>query len=183
MNQIETGSVLNNNALAVIEGSLEIIGQGEALLCSISDEQYCFRPSSHMTSTIGEHIRHIIDLFISVREASTSNLIDYDIRNRGASVETARGEALALFSHLKEWVGSISADSLTKSVKIKSEVSLSVCRSVEFDSTYSRELAFAGMHMVHHIALIRVLASLQGIVVDKNFGLAPATATFRREEA
>lgn len=67
-------------------------------------------------------------------------------------------------------------------VRVKSEISLQKSASVTLESSLMRELVFVGSHTVHHYALIKVIANDQGLQVSSNFGIAPATASFLRNE-
>lgn len=55
--------------------------------------------------------------------------------------------------------------------------------SQTMQTTFGRELWFAGLHAVHHWSMIRVIAGEQGIQLDKSFGFAPSTLVHQGKEA
>lgn len=174
-------------AISILEGNIQAIDQGIALIDSLSDEQYNFIFSPYVKSTIGQHFRHVVDMFRAV--ISESLPIDYDTRRRGASVETVRGIAIEELLGVRIWMLDKITDMpnqtsyLNDNIFIQSEVAINETRSVEIPSNRLRELVFASSHAVHHYALISVVAKLQGVSLDENLGVAPATATFLRNES
>ena len=62
-------------------------------------------------------------------------------------------------------------------------MTLEETESTVIPTTEIRELVFVGSHAVHHYALISIIAQLQGIETEENLGIAPATASFLREES
>ncbi len=176
------------NVGAVIKGNLEAIDQGIHLISSLTDEQYTHVASPYVSSSIGEHFRHIVDLFYSVMNGIESGVVDYDKRRRGAPIETSREKALAELDGIIKWMGNIweySQGSLVdagKPVMVITEVTLQETESAKIESTYIRELIFASSHAVHHFSVIGIVAKLQGVTVDGSLGIAPATATYNRSK-
>lgn len=174
---------------SIIIGNLEAIEQGIRLINLVTEEQYIFTGSPYVESSIGQHCRHIIDMFLVVLYPDDPKLIDYDSRRRGALVETSKDAALSELSVIKAYMNAFLADLsdagkyLDQEVLIKTEVTIEETRSVTLKSNKLRELVFTGAHAVHHYALISVIAKTQGVVLDEAFGIAPATATFLRNDA
>jgi hypothetical protein len=50
-------------------------------------------------------------------------------------------------------------------------------------TSIARELVFAGSHAVHHYAVIAQISFAQTKALPQTFGLAPATATYMRENS
>jgi hypothetical protein len=50
-------------------------------------------------------------------------------------------------------------------------------------SSVVRELEFLQSHTVHHYSLIAILLRLQGIEPEEDFGVAPSTLEYWREQA
>jgi hypothetical protein len=181
-------------ALAVSQGCIEALEQGYECLDSLNDEQYLWSASPHVTSTIGEHFRHLLDLFHAVynahhatkmkgKEVSESQkVIDYDHRRRGHAVETSRQRALSEIAHFIHWLEGITQDELKASVSLSTEVSLTHTQSQLMMSTLERELTFVALHANHHFAMAKVTISLLDLKVCDDFGLAPATLSYLREQ-
>lgn len=174
--------------LPVLQGCIEALEQGHECLSSLTDEQYLWSASPHVTSTIGEHFRHLLDLFYAVYNAyhlhgqsqNAPEMIDYDYRRRGHSVETSRQRGLSEIEHLIHWLESVSQKQLKATVKLSTEVSLTHKQSQQMQSTLERELTFVALHANHHFAMAKVTISLLDIKVNDDFGLAPATLSYMR---
>ena len=169
-------------AQSILKGNIEALNQGIRLLTVLSDEQYRHIPAPYVKSSIGEHFRHVADMFAAVCRAADEGIINYDRRRRGALVETQRQVALAEFEEVKAWMESLDngAFEANASVVIQTEITLEETESVRLKSSFLRELVFTSSHAVHHFALISVIAKLQGVDLVESFGVAPATATYLR---
>ncbi|GLT18677.1 hypothetical protein GCM10007938_24580 [Vibrio zhanjiangensis] len=161
-------------------GCLETLNQGLEFLEKLSSEDYTSIADPHVTSSIGEHYRHWLDLFHAIR--LDSDKIDYNVRRRGHSVEREINTAKQEIKQLIEWLFKLPASRLDKVVIVETEVLLSHTCAEEVQSSLARELTFAALHATHHFAMIKVLASLRGIASDNEFGLAPATASYQRAQ-
>lgn len=185
----------------VIRGNIEAIHQGIDLISALSDEQYVHIASPYVSSSIGAHFRHVVDMYnaLMVKVAKESNgqtagIVDYDIRRRGALIEERRDIAIEELQSLERWITQLvdnapescdldtSVSPKWQPILVKNEVTLSDSHSVIVESSLIRELIFVGSHAVHHYALIQVIAKLQGVVLSGSLGIAPATATFLREQ-
>ena len=183
----------------VIRGNIEAIHQGIDLISALSDEQYVHIASPYVSSSIGAHFRHVVDMYSALMtsdsEQQVSDIVDYDVRRRGALIEKRRDIAIEELRSLEDWITQLTnnaseasnvGDAIVKqkqqSISLKSEVTLSDSCSVIVETSLIRELIFVGSHAVHHYALINVIAKLQGVTLSGSLGIAPATATFLREQ-
>ncbi len=165
--------------LPVQQGCLDTLEQGYKFLASLNDEQYGYVAAPHVTSSIGEHFRHLLDVFQAIIKGA--NTIDYNLRRRGHAVETSRTLAMDEMVAIMECLSAKSSAELKTPVKVISEVTLSETQSCEMTSSLEREFTFAALHASHHFAMAKVTISLldqecEG--VDENFGIAPATLTY-----
>ncbi|MEL0624208.1 DinB family protein [Marinomonas arenicola] len=168
------------NGSAIINGCIESLEQGRQFLKSISDEQYCYVATPHVTSSIGEHFRHLLDVFYSIHQNPTA--ANYNQRRRGHALETSRAEALAAIITVTQWLQTLDQEALDKRVAVFTEVSLSQAQTCEMGSTLGRELTFASLHATHHFAMANVVVSLLNGQVGRRFGYAPATVTYLRDQ-
>ena len=166
----------------VLQGAIEVLTQASSILSQITNEQYRTRPDQGTRSSIGEHFRHLIDLFSAVLCSRTSGMVDYDQRSRGAAVERNREIAISNCESLMSSISELDEVLLGKRVELKTEVCLSESLSVVLPSSFQRELVFAAAHAVHHFAIIREIALGLGCELSKDFGLAPATMSFLRSQ-
>jgi hypothetical protein len=144
------------------------------LLSQISDKDYsnpCFELSN---ATIGEHTRHIVELFQCLENQYESGVINYDSRKRDYAIqtytETAKSAIETIINNLEK-----PNKSLILHQVIDGE-------TLEIESNYDRELLYNLEHCIHHQALIKV-AVLQNdsITIDENFGVARSTIEYKNQ--
>lgn len=161
-----------------IQGCLEVLVQASCCLEMLDDDDYQASAKPYVSSSIGEHFRHWLDIFQAIYRAGM--VIDYNQRRRGHIVETSRSVALAEIADLTHWLVSLSEKELKKTVNIVTEVALSHTQVCFMSSTLEREIAFAALHANHHFAMVKVAATVMNKPINDDFGIAPATATFLR---
>lgn len=184
-----------------ISGSLETIDQMISFIEGLSDKEYQYIAKPLFDSSIGQHLRHIVDLYLALMSStqlghidsaktirsssaiSPVSTINYDIRRRGALIETEKQTGLAELADIRAWLLYNEHTNMTEEVWISTEVSLSSQASELFKSSLGRELCFASSHLTHHLAIMAAIAKVSGKEVDSSIGLAPATATYTREQA
>ena len=164
----------------VIKGCVEVLDQGKNFLNSVSDDAYTKVVKPFFISSSGEHMRHILDHFLVLIKGYENGMINYDNRNRGSQVESQRLLALTQLNEIVVWLMSLEQKDLDEKRIISTEVALSTTIVTEAESTLQRELVFAASHAVHHYASIATSIQMQDLSLDKNFGIAPATASYLR---
>lgn len=123
-------------------------------------------------SSIGQHVRHILELFDCLVCQSESGVINYDLRERNLQLESDPAAALAKITELQSRI-SISDRELilfpdqnpnTEGIK----------------TTYNRELLYNLEHCVHHQALIRLACfNLSYVSLPESFGVANSTIRYQ----
>ncbi|MBJ7536227.1 hypothetical protein [Marinomonas transparens] len=163
----------------VQQGCIDTLEQGYNFLNFLNDEQYVYVASPHVASSIGQHFRHLLDMFLAL--SNDTPVIDYNLRRRGHKVETSRQVAMAELLAFIKWLTSKTLKDLQSPVTIWTEVSVIDTQTCEMTSTLERELTFAALHANHHFAMSKVTISLlDGHLngVGDDFGFAPATLTY-----
>lgn len=156
----------------VLTSSIAILEQCAALLVTI--EPACYRHPCPLlsNSTIGQHVRHLLDHFAAVLVPAEPGLIDYDHRERDTPVEldphAAGGEIRSLVRRLR------TVCDLAQRVRVLVMLNERGEEAV-LDSSLGRELAFAAHHAVHHHAMISAIAASIGLATPEEFGKAPST--------
>lgn len=161
-----------------IIGCIETLNQGYEFLQVLSNDDFIAVAHPHISSSIGEHYRHWLDLFHAIRR--DTNKVDYNVRRRGHQVERDIELAKTETKELIDWLASIPVNQLHQPVQVETEVMLSQTHVEEVTSSLVRELTFAALHATHHYAMAKAVASIKGIESDKLFGVAPTTATYQR---
>ncbi|MBL4591846.1 MAG: hypothetical protein JKY96_07790 [Phycisphaerales bacterium] len=167
--------------MRVAAGADAILDQCACFVDGLDDDQFV-RPSKIVGGTIGMHMRHTLDHFRSAITTPCSDLIDYDHRERGGSLETCRTATLAEITTLRSLIGGLDepamASPMTACVMVSSDG-----QTAELGSTRARELFFAMHHAIHHNALVKAIGNEIGITSDDCFGKAPSTINFEHTGA
>ena len=173
------GSIIMNK---VIKGSIESLEQVIDFIQGLSDETYMQIPEPLFNSSIGEHLRHILDLYMALITANDLQNINYDVRRRGLALETDKEEGIKELYIVCDWLKSLDVTLFDMNTNISTEVSVSDKVTASFSSTVGREICFVSLHLTHHLALMAVIAKFLGHSVSQNLGVAPTTATFLRSQ-
>ena len=165
----------------VILGSIEVLHQLVQFIQQLDDDSYSCSPQPLFDSPIGNHVRHILDIYQALMQDQHS-LIDYDQRRRGDDVESKRVAALKELVVIENWLMALDSAEFETVKIVKTEVCLSQQNSEKFTSTFGRELYFASSHATHHLALLVAIAKSMNIKINGQLGIAPATASFLRKQ-
>jgi len=141
------------------------------LILQLSPEEYSVISSVFRNSSIGQHVRHILEFFECLVAQYDSGEIDYDLRKRDLRLEMEPAFALEKIrelqskTHLPDRELRIIHGQFPDALAIK--------------TTFYRELLYNLEHCVHHQALIRLAClAIPGIRIPENFGVAKSTLTF-----
>lgn len=165
-----------------IQGHLESFDQLMHFIESLDEADYQHIAKPWFSSSIGQHLRHIVDLYLALVNGAEFDSIDYDTKRRGSPIETARDSGLSELMKIRAWLCQISSEAMDQEISISTETALSFQHSECFKSSFGRELCFASSHLIHHLAIMGAIAKMAGVSVDPALGLAPATATYTREQ-
>lgn len=160
---------------------ISTIDQGVAFLARLKEQEYC-QLADGIPSSIGSHTRHILDHFISLQTSLDTGVVDYEVRQRGSLLETSLTEALNQFAEVRRWILGLNAMTMTKVVRVNADIGIHESHIIQVDSTLSRELMFACSHAIHHYSTLKTIYQLIGGVTSAEFGLAPSTASFNRNQ-
>lgn len=167
----------------MISSQLEIIEQAKAYLSNLSEHEYRQVIQPHFSSSAGAHMRHIIDHYQALRLGAVVGQVDYNVRNRDSDIEQDPAAALEALVDIEMWIKQLSDEQIAQPISVISEVSIKAQSSKTTQSSLGRELVFVASHAIHHYSLLAIIHSFLGGVNDESFGVAPATATFRRSDA
>lgn len=125
-------------------------------------------------STIGEHTRHIVEMFQCLENNYYSGIVNYDKRPRNILIQTDTTFAISQIVAIQ-----ILLEKENKKIELQQIIDN---EEVRIESNYFRELLYNLEHCIHHQALIKV-AVLQSktIFVNENFGVARSTIEYRNQ--
>lgn len=164
----------------ILQAALAILDQGERLLGTVSPESYTEKMPVAFNASIGGHYRHCLDHFTSFQRALDHDLVDYDHRDRDLHVETDPAFARQLTRQLRAALAVLPPEMLARPIAVRTEVSYAAGEAPVTASSLGRELAYVIAHAIHHYALIAVMARMNGVWLEADFGLAPSTAAFEK---
>lgn len=133
----------------------------------------------YVENDIGLHVRHVMDHVQAFLAGVQSGEVDYNVRYRNSLCETDPDIASTQLDAIMDMIQGTKVVAGTLSVV--SEVDCVATRSERFESNAAREVLYLINHTIHHAAYIRLLLRNSGIVLPEHIGVAPSTATFRRE--
>jgi hypothetical protein len=144
------------------------------LLNQLSEEEYsksCFELSG---ASIGEHTRHIVEMFQCLNRNYDLGIVNYDKRERNALIQTNANFAIQMILDIK--------NSITKDNKNFELQQMIDDVAIKIQSNYQRELLYNLEHCIHHQALIKVaILKFENVTVDENFGVARSTIEYRKQ--
>jgi len=146
-------------------------------LNQLSNDEYSRSSTILMKATIGQHVRHIIELFQCLEKGYDTGLVNYEKRKRDYKIETDKQLAVDL---LKEVYRNI--EKPNKTIILEAEDYCDEVQIVSIPSNYYRELAYNLEHTIHHMALIRVgVNEVSSVVLPEEFGVAYSTIKYRQQ--
>lgn len=144
------------------------------LLDQLSDKEYSKPCRVLSDSSIGEHIRHILEMFQCLENSYDSGILNYDNRERDKRIETK-------IQFAKQFIFDVKSGLKTDNKIIYLEQMINGL-TFRIQSNYYRELLYNLEHCIHHQALIKVaVLQYDQVVIDKNFGVARSTIEYRKQ--
>jgi hypothetical protein len=173
--------MLNN--VMTLEGQLETVQQAKEFLLGLSAENYQMVIKPHFASSAGTHMRHILDHYLALKDGINQGVVNYNKRNRFSSIQSCPQMALLQWQKVEQWLKEVSQLDADMPLSVVCETSVNETQNIQTQSTLARELVFVSSHAIHHFSLLAVINSLLGNKDEVNFGIAPSTATYIRQQA
>ena len=143
------------------------------VLHQLNNETFTKPIPSLSNATIGEHTRHIIELYQAVLTAHDTGTLNYDARPRNKTIQENK---IIAITTIDEIVNTIEKED--KKLIMEHSVSNLITR---IETNYFREILYNLEHCIHHQALIKVgLLSFKDVLITETFGVAPSTLEFRK---
>ena len=153
-------------------------------------------------ATIGQHMRHSVDhveravihAAATIKNAGDDDEIHYDTRKRNTPDERDWYLMEARIRSIEEQLQDLSSSEDVGASEAIVLQPVNACFMLSGDndqefcipSTVGRELAFAAHHAIHHLALIKIIATCRHVGqlndddLPSDFGRAPSTVNFDR---
>lgn len=144
------------------------------LLEQITNDEYTKICPSLSNSTIGEHTRHIIEMFQCLQNNYDLGVVNYDKRQRNHQIQTETDYAIQQILALEK-----NLDKENKNMQLHQIIEGD---ELFIKTNYYRELLYNLEHCIHHQALIKVgVLQNSTITLNENFGVAPSTIEYRQQ--
>ncbi|WP_439128945.1 DinB family protein [Polaribacter sp.] len=157
----------------MIEAIEQNLQKGIVLLQNINDSQYSDTSIAPYHSSIGSHIRHVLDVFSCIFNGLDNNLIDLTKRERNELAETKTSAGIVYFESIKEQLKKIKKEDLDKKIRVTDNLGLG---NETVNYTIGATLMQAQSHAIHHYASVGYLIHQLNIKLpDNNFGFNPST--------
>jgi len=146
-------------------------------LSQLSPPQYSQSCITLFSNTIGQHVRHIIELFQCLENGYESGIVNYEKRKRDTLIETDKDLASGLLLDIHRGLGKPN-----KTLTLEACYDEHVTDSIAIETNYYREIAYNLEHTIHHMALIRVgITEITNIQLPEDFGVASSTIKHRKQ--
>jgi len=158
----------------MIETSLQTIEQFKTVLSQLPLHCYNKSCDSLSNATIGEHTRHIIELYKCLLDGYAIEEVSYDKRQRNTQIENELNFAVRQLEFIQ---GALERPN--KNLIVAYELNGKESR---LESNYFREVMYNLEHTIHHLALIKVaIIQFTDLSLPDSFGVAPSTIQYRNQ--
>ena len=150
--------------------------QLEQSLTALTQEQYSQPCPSLFKASIGQHVRHIIELFICLDKGYEDGTVNYEKRKRDTRIESDPNFAIALLHNIYD-----SINKKDKQLMLEAGYDEHSDETMVIHTNYYREVVYNLEHTVHHMALIRIgISEVSSVSIPENFGIASSTVKYRK---
>ncbi len=144
------------------------------LLNQLSQNEYSNSCAELSNATIGEHTRHIIEMFQCLENQYDLGIVNYDKRERNIRIQTDTVFAIENIVSIQQ-----NLDKKNKNIELLQIID---GEEIRIESNYFRELLYNLEHCIHHQALIKVaILQCETVTIDANFGVARSTIEYRNQ--
>lgn len=154
----------------------QVVGQLCDLLGQLTCQQYR-QPSAILNgATIGQHVRHVAELFQCLLAGYQTGMVKYDNRNRDITIETDR--MVAHETLVKVLAG---LELKNRRLVLQPFYDEQEGNMLTVETNFYREVVYNLEHTIHHMALIRIgVQDVSDITLEESFGVAPSTIQYRK---
>lgn len=154
-----------------------VVVQLTGSLRQLSDAEYVQPSAILFGATIGQHVRHIIELFQCLDKGYAEGVVNYEKRKRDYRIETDKNLAAELLKDIYHTLERPNRDIILEAEDYEDAV-----ETISIPSNYYREIAYNLEHTIHHMALIRVgISEVSSICLPAEFGVAYSTIKYRQQ--
>lgn len=154
--------------------TIQTLEQLKIVLGNLSNSNYTCPCGVLSESSIGQHTRHVIELFKCLLKGYDTGFVNYDNRLRDKEIENNLAHAIAQIEEIQKTL-----DKQDKPMVLEQLFDTTV---MQVQTTYMREVIYNLEHTIHHKALIKIgIKTLSDIEIPVTFGVAPSTVEYNKQ--
>jgi uncharacterized damage-inducible protein DinB len=151
--------------------------QLRTIIDQLSEDEFSEKLELLNFSSIGQHVRHVLEFYVCLSQGIESGMVDYDKRVRNLSIETDPYYAMVILDKLSHifCCDEIEDTELTNSIEYNGV-------TLDANSSVSRELIYLIEHSIHHYAIIGIAlrSYFSHVIIPQNFGVAYSTTKHKQ---
>lgn len=129
-------------------------------------------------SSIGQHVRHVIEMYECLLNGYEAGMVNYELRKRQKLLETNKEAAIERIGELIKKIENLEDKPIELELNFDEENN----NFFRLKSNFFRELAYNIEHTIHHMALLRIgFKEIGSNSLHPNFGIASSTVKFRTQ--
>lgn len=156
---------------SIILSNLKSLEQTKSILSELSDEQLRNNSIEPYNSSVGSHLRHILDFYDCIFKCE-NDIIDLTDRKRDSELESSVEKLTHYLDSVIERLQKYNNEGHRKLV-VFDDLGLG---KTKIEYTYASIFAHANSHTIHHYAIINyILNGLKIYCKNNSFGYNPTT--------
>ena len=163
-----------------IQQSVQVIFQQlEDSLVQLTNEQYCKRIDTLSGATVGQHVRHVVEMFICLQHGYATGTVNYENRKRDITIESSNEVAINLMRHINTSLFVQNKELILEAGFYENSFELN-----QIPTNYFRDIAYNLEHAIHHMALIKIgINEVSEVTLPEGYGVASSTIKYRQQLA
>lgn len=154
-----------------------IFNQLEDSVLQLSNEQYCQKIDTLSGASIGQHVRHVVEMFVCLQDGYASGIVNYEKRKRDITIETSKEITIDVINKINS-----ALLNENKSLVLEAGFDENSYELNNIPTNYFREIAYNLEHSIHHMALIKIgIKQVTDIQLPEGYGVASSTIKHRKE--
>jgi len=154
-----------------------ILNQLENSLVQLTNHQYCKKSDTLSGASIGQHVRHVVEMFVCLQDGYISGVVNYEKRKRDIAIETSKETAIDIMNKINS-----SLLNENKSLVLEASFDENSYELNNIPTNYFREIAYNLEHAIHHMALIKIgINEVSDTQLPDGYGVASSTIKYRKE--
>ena len=160
--------------MRIFESSIDTLEQFKQILQELPSDCYAAPCEVLSNASIGQHTRHVIELYLCLLNGYGCSEVSYDKRERDKRIENDATFAIGQLQYIQDEL-----ERPNKEVQMGYELQ---GEENFLPSNYYREVMYNLEHAIHHHALIKIgIQYFTPMELPESFGVAPSTMQYRKE--